>query len=123
MASGLSTGDIAGMRSTLEDTALPGTAVILERQRTPDGMGGQTNTYAATGTVEARLDYKRASQDERAEKGETASIQPYILTTPRTATIVDTGRVTYDSVTYEVRSVLPQEPWDLCQRAEVVRFD
>ena len=122
MASGLSSADIEGMRTVLEDTVLPGTVVFYTRARVADGQGGWTNTYTAAGTVAARLDY-RSDQEERAEAGGLKSIQNYVLTTPHDTAIADTGRIVYDGGTFEVTASLPQEPWTLCERTEVVRID
>jgi head-tail adaptor len=122
MASGLTSGDLVRMRSVLDDTVLPGTAIVYSRTRVADGMGGNTVTYTASGTVSARLDYL-GEQEEADVRGNVTSTNAYVLTVPNTTTVVDTGRVEFDSVTYEVRAVLVADPWDLCQRVELARVD
>lgn len=115
----LSASDLTRMRATINDGVLPGTAIIYTQTTASDGMGGVTDTYTATGTVDARLDYVTAGEDTTADR--TTEHTGYILTTPSTVTVEETGRIGYLGETYEVTAVLTRAPWDLCQRVELAR--
>ena len=116
----LSAGDIHLMRATV-DRAMPGTAVVTTLSQVSDGMGGQTDSYAATGTVSARVDYMSAEEAEIA--GRLAERASYVLTVTHDAGLTETDRIVHASGTYEVTAVLPVAPWDLCQRAYLSRID
>lgn len=55
--------DLAFIRQTVNND-LPGTAVIYTRSITSDGAGGQTFTYTASGTVDARYGPEKPSQGD-----------------------------------------------------------
>jgi hypothetical protein len=115
----LTPSDIHLMRTTVE-RAMPGTAVIYSLAGSADGMGGQIDTQAPSGTVSARLDYLSGSEAEIASRiAERAS---YVLTVPHDTAIAESGEVVYATVRYQVTAVLPLEPWDLCQRAYLTRI-
>ena len=123
MASGLTEAELDRMRSTVQNTVLPGTAIILGQSKVSDGMGGYTNSYVASGTIAARLDYKGGEGDESDISGRLAEHKDYILTIPNGTTIEETGRVEFDGAQYEVRSVLVRGPWDLCERVELAKVE
>ena len=76
----LTAGDLARMRST-SDAFLTGTAIISVATRASDGQGGQTWTYAASGTVDARLAYVRGGS-EMEVGGRVAEVSGLVLTVP-----------------------------------------
>ena len=59
----LSASDIYRMRQTVGE-AMPGTAVYSDMASVSDGMGGNATSWAAAGTVDARLDYGLAGISE-----------------------------------------------------------
>ena len=99
MSVGLTPWEIHTARET-SDAFLPGTAVIQSKTSTPDGQGGQTWAYTASGTVDARL----AADNTQPQAGEiasrTATSTSWVLTIPAATTITNTDRVVFDSVTY-----------------------
>ncbi len=117
----LGTAELALMRTTI-DSALPGTALLLTATKTDDGMGGQTWSYAASGTVTARLSPNGAGA-EALVGDRVARVAPYVLTLPAETTIDEDDRVTYDGVTYEVVDVRDRTPWELSRRVLVEEVD
>lgn len=118
----LSTGEINQMRDTLNVT-LPGTAILYSRSGATDGMGGQTETYTAYGTVDARLSpigSGRSSGWEMEIVGRLGLVNPMTLTIPAEQTITETGRVSYRGTTYEIAHVAHREPWEISRRVLVV---
>jgi len=78
---------------------LPDTCSILTVTRTPDGMGGQTETYGTT-SASCRLDV--ISGMETVVGG---AVQPYVrtmLSLPYDTTITEANRVVHGGVTYAV---------------------
>lgn len=118
----LPAGELVRMRTELEQT-LPGTAVIQTAVRASDGQGGQSWTYAASGTVSARLSPESLRSDEAIVGSRTAEVSPWILTVPQATTIDEDDRVVYDSVTYEVSEVLTRIPWEISRRVRCVEVD
>lgn len=115
----LSPSDLRRMRDTVEATVLPGTAVIHAFAGTSDGMGGWTEAFTASGTVDARLDY--LSGDEADIASRLTDRAEMVLTTASTVTIPPDARIVFAGGTYEVTAVLPVDPWKLCNRAFVAR--
>lgn len=118
----LSAGELVQMRATA-DTALPGTAILLVPTDVSDSQGGFTRTYAASGTVAARLAYSASKGGEPAVAGRIAEVSPWILTIPAATTITEVYRVQYDSVTYEVDEVLTWIPWEISRRVRLSEVD
>ena len=117
----LSSAELVQMRDAL-NLSLPGTAVLQSKTATADGQGGQAWTYAAAGTVDARLApiaRTRASEPEVALAARLGMINPYVLTIPANTSIDETYRAVFDSVTYEVRAVMPRVPWEISRRCLV----
>src|SRR3970282_1968612 len=98
------------MRHTVE-TYLAGTAVISTATKATDGQGGYIWTYAASGTVDARLSPLRGDEVQIADR--LGEVNAMILTLPNATSINADDRLTYDSVTYEVRHVATRIPWEL----------
>ena len=116
----LSTAELTQMRHTVE-AYLAGTAVIHTATRASDGQGGQSWTYAASGTVDARLSPLQGDEVQLAER--IAEVNAQILTVPQATSIDADDRVVYDSVTYEVKHVATRVPWELSRRVFVVEVD
>ena len=122
MSVGLTAWEIHTARET-SDAYLPGTAIISSKTATADGQGGQTWTYAASGTVDARL----AAENTQPRSGEiasrSASVTSWMLTLPADTTIGATDRVAFDSNTYEVISIMDRDPEEIARRVRLVRID
>lgn len=122
MSVGLQSWELHTARET-SDAFLPGTAVISSKTAVSDGQGGQTWTYAASGTADARL----AAENTQPRSGEiasrTASVTSWILTLPADTTILATDRVAFDSNTYEVISIMDRDPEEIARRVRLVRID
>lgn len=89
---------------------LAGSAIISGATRVSDGMGGWTETFAAIGTVSAYL--QAHSQSEMAEQsGRMEVFTTYTLHIAHDGTIAAGQRVTYDSRTYMVESVIEPDTW------------
>ena len=108
------------MRHTVE-AYLAGTAVIQTATKTSDSQGGQVWTYAASGTVDARLSPLQGDEVQLAER--IAEVNAQILTIPNATSIDADDRVVYDSLTYEVKHVATRVPWELSRRVFVVEVD
>lgn len=118
----LTQGEIATMRSTV-DSYLAGTAVLLQPAVVSDGQGGQIESFAAAGTVDARLAPEMLRGQERELAGRVAEVSYWILTLPAATTITETWRVTYDQVTYEVEEVMTRVPEELARRVRLREID
>lgn len=113
----LYTSELTPMRHTVE-TYLAGTAFIHSATRSSDSQGGQFWTYAASGTVDARLSPASGGEAELAAR--ISERNAYMLTVPFETSIDADDRVVYDSVTYEVIHVADRTPWELSRRCMVV---
>ena len=118
MSVGLTPWEIHTARET-SDAFLPGTAVIQSKTKTSDGQGVETLAYAASGTVDARL----AADNTQPQAGEiasrTATSTSWILTIPAATAILNTDRVVFDSVTYEVLSIMTRTPEEIARRVRL----
>ena len=113
----LATSELTQMRHTVE-AYLPGTAVLHTATRASDSQGGQTWTYAASSTVDARLSPVTGGEAEVAAR--ISERNAYTLTIPWETSIDADDRAVYDSVTYEVIHVRDRTPWELSRRVFVV---
>lgn len=118
----LTSGELTAMRATV-DSYLAGTAVLLEPTLASDGQGGQTATFAAAGTVTARLAPETQRGQEAMLAGRVAEVSYWILTLPAHTVINETWRVTYDTVTYEVEEVMTRVPEELGRRVRLREID
>jgi head-tail adaptor len=118
MSVGLTPWEIHTARET-SDAFLPGTAIIQTKTKTSDGQGGETWAYAASGTVDARL----AAENTQPRSGEIASrsatATSWVLTIPAATTITNTDRVVFDSITYEVLSIMTRTPEEIARRVRL----
>lgn len=117
----LTAGELAAMRSTSQ-AFMTGTAIISVATRASDGQGGQTWTYAASGTVDARLAYVKGGSEAELG-GRVAEVSGLVLTVPAHTSIDEDDRVAYNSVTYEVEEVLTRVPEEIARRVRVREID
>lgn len=115
----LSAAELSQMRGELEQT-LPGTAVIKTATKTSDQQGGYAWTYAASGTVDARLSPESLRGGEPVIGDRITEVSQWILTVPQATSIDEDDHVVYDSVTYEVSEVLTRVPWEISRRVRLV---
>lgn len=114
----LSGAELVLMRGEL-NVSLPGTAVLQSKTAAADGQGGQVWTYAAAGTVDARLSPLGKGSPEVEMAARLGVVDPYVLTVASETSIDETYRVVYNSLTYEVRAVMPRVPWEISRRCLV----
>lgn len=118
-------GELVWMRHTV-DTHLQGTAVIHRASLANDGVGGRVWTYAANGTVDARLARLTADEfggEERVQASRIIEMATLVLNVPAHTDITETDRVEYAGVTYEVLDVFARPPDELVRRVRLKEID
>jgi len=114
----LTGGEITNMQNVVASSLL-GTAVIYRQQLTSDGIGGYTETFAAHGTVAARLGRLAPDQfggQQLVVGGQIVEISSCVFSLPAFTDITETDRLEYAGVTYEVVDVLTRAPDELVRR-------
>src|SRR5262245_7062996 len=104
--------------------AMPDTATILRRTLTSDSQGGQTQSYSSVGTSVCRLAFFGGNRPVIPDTEQAGKIDPkerYIATLPYNASILETDRLTINSVTYEIVSALPTRSYETARRLLVKR--
>ena len=107
--------ELAQIRKDFEANVLPDTAVLLTVSSVPDGEGGQTDTWGATGTVACRLDNLSGSRRAIGQ-----AIQPFnswTLTVPQSTSIDTFTRVQVNGFTFSVIAVSDVGSWLAVRRA------
>lgn len=115
----LSAADLSYMRETVGQL-LPDTCVLQTATSASDGQGGQTETWAAAGTVACRLDNGSGSRANVAR-----SVQPFsawVLTVPQGTGISTAHRVVHGGESYSVIAVSTDGSWLACERASLERL-
>lgn len=109
----------------LQGRALPGSAVILRCALTPDGMGGQTETWVADGTVPARLysQNSRAVAEGAANGAQVISLTRWYVTMPVGTLVTAADRLAIDGLRYEITEVNNGEHWQTAVRCSVQRVN
>jgi hypothetical protein len=119
----LSASDLTALRTDLA-TSLPGTAVISRFTASSDGQGGQTQLFAASGTVACRLSPRiGATGTEEVNADRLQTIQYDILTVPANTDLDVKDRVVTGGITYEVVNIRAPRSYEWSRRAEIVRVD
>ncbi len=108
--------ELTQMRADAENT-LPQSAIIARLSETSDSQGGMAQSFAAVGTVDARLVAK--SGNVRAVAGAAQAVGSYTLTVPHDTDIQAADRVTVDSVNYRVLFVSDAATWRAAVRCDV----
>jgi len=113
----LSGDELAGMREAINQL-LPQSCNILSVTLTPDGQGGNTQTWGtASASVACRLDVE--SGMEQVTGG---ALQPYtrsMLSLPYDTTISQDNRIEIGSNTYAVKTVNTDQGWIAVRRCEL----
>lgn len=120
MSSLLAANDLVWMRAQ-QERIQPGTAVISRATLNSDGMGGNTETWGAIGTVTARL-YPMAQRSDRemVTGGQIVSKSRWFVTMPNGTDVQPTDRVTMEGRTFEVTFINNDESFMTALRVEVV---
>ncbi len=115
----LSTANLTWMQAT-QQQAMPGTVVIERYTSSADGMGGETETWAAVGTAIGRI-YPHVSRgmNEAVGGAQIMSVTNWNATLPIGTDVVAQDRLLYQSRTWEVLQVNNDEMWQTAVRCEV----
>ena len=114
------TSDVTWMQG-IQNRALPGTAVIYRSTLASDGMGGQSETWAAVGTADARL--LPPSGDESVAGEQITSITEWFVTVPQGTDITAADRIEIDGARmFEVQWVNNDESWHTALRCRVTAY-
>ena len=115
----LTDAELADFRA-LQRLAMPGSAIIHRATLASDGMGGQTETWPAIGTVAARLYPTQGySGNERMMGAQDMSITDWWLTLPFDADITAADVVKVDGRVFRVQEVNNDEMWRTALRCKV----
>lgn len=111
--------ELREIRATV-DKHLPGTAVLYSPTRTADGSGGETETWAAYGTVPCHVIIGRSPREDPAT-GEWRMLSYYSVVVPAATAIKARDRVVSDGATFEVTGYHGANDQHGCIRALVTR--
>jgi len=112
-----SNAELTSMRATLAEL-MPDSCAILSVTNTPDGQGGQTQTWGTvTASVQCRLDPFRGKEVMVGDARQ--PFNGYVLTLPHDTTITAANRVILGTSTYNVTSVDLNKSWAITRRAYV----
>lgn len=113
----LSAGELHSMRQTANQ-ALAGTAVIHRAATVSDGQGGETQTWAAAGTVVCNLaPVTRRSGDENVIADRLTSQPWWYLTVPALTDVGYPDRVVAGGGTFEVIGMREPRSVEIVRRA------
>ena len=108
---------LAAMRDAIAEL-LPDTAMILSVTNTPDGMGGQTQTWGtATASVAFRLDMQTGS--EMVSGGALEPFTKYKGSLPYDTTVNATDRIVHNGNTYAVTGINNDQSWIAVRRVDL----
>lgn len=118
--SAIDTAMLTAMRSAIGEL-LPDTCNVLSVTNTPDGMGGNTQSWGTAGTaIACRLDMQTGMETDVG-----GAIQPFtrfILSVPYDTTVANANRIEHNSVTYSVISVNTNQSWIAVKRVELEKL-
>lgn len=115
----LSTGDVALMRSEFE-TSLPETVVIQRATFTSDWLGGSIPSWAAVGTVSARVDPIRRFGEEEAAQGREIGVSAWVVVMAHDESVTASDRIVHQGRTLQITEVRTPQSWQLLTRCECV---
>ena len=108
---------LTAMRDAIE-TMLPDTCNILSVTLTPDGMGGNTETWGtASSGVACRVDLITNDTYELVKGAALQSYPRYMLSVPYDTTLAVENRIEHNSITYAVVKVNTSQSWKAVGRA------
>jgi len=104
----------------VQNEFMPGTAVIQRATLTPDGAGGYAESWAAVGTVRARLYPQNVrTMSEAFGAAQVIAETRWFLTLPTGTEVVASDRVLMDSRTFEIIRVNNDQSYQTAVRCEV----
>lgn len=115
----LDTGDLVLMREDV-DLSLPETVVIQRATFAADGLGGSVPTWAAVGTVAARVDPMGAAGDETISGGREIGRGDWAVIMGHDETITAKDRIVHSGRTLQIVEVRTPQSWQLLTRCECV---
>lgn len=119
----LTAAELADIRAAINEL-LPDTGYIITVTNTPDGQGGQTESYGTSSGIACRLDQKVLTDLKSGEMMVGGAINPFhtfMLTLPSSATITTDHRFLLNNTTYNVKSVDKDKSWTASVRCFVER--
>lgn len=118
----LTTADLDGMRTTLNQS-LPDTCVIMRPAVTDDGQGGQTQAYAASGTVACRLSphTSRQTGDEEVRGNRVAGVLERMITLPNATDVALTDQLHVGSQTFDVTAIHAPRSYEIDVRVDAIQ--
>ena len=117
----LTAGELAAMQAEIELT-LPDTAIIYTATSTSDGQGGNTQSWAASGTVACRLSPRSTQGGEPGYADRQAAIADWVVTLPASTTLTEAQRVHVGGTAFEVTRVKAPRSWQLSCRADLSKI-
>ena len=111
----LSTAEMTSMRAE-QDGTMPDSVVIYRYTTASDGMGGQTETWAAVGTVTGRVAPAGRAGEERIIAERLTAADPWVVTVPQTTTIYERDRVMIGTRTFEIEYINAHAAWETARR-------
>ena len=111
----LSAAEIADMRSE-QDGTMPDSVVVHRYTTVSDGMGGNTETWAAVGTVTGRLAPAGRAGAEGIIAERLTAAEPWVVTVPVTTTVYERDRLVVGTRTFEVEYINEHAAWETARR-------
>lgn len=101
---------------------MPASGTIYSRSQADDGIGGRTQTYTASGTVDCRIDPldTQSAGGEPVIADRLATTRQVVITIPAGTAIAATSRIASGGATYEVTNIRAPRSWELTRRVEGV---
>jgi head-tail adaptor len=115
----IDTADLSWMRA-MQNSALPGTAIIQRVTLAADGMGGYRETWSNVGTVDARL-YTQASRAlaEGEQGAQIVAETRWYVTMPVGTSVTAADRLSISGRLFEVTEVNNTQDWKTAVRCSV----
>jgi len=117
----IDTAMLTAMREAIGEL-LPDTCNVLSVTRTPDGMGGNTETWGtASSSISCRVDLDQG-QTAGMERVTADSLRPYttyILSIPYDTTVTEQSRIEHSGATYAITSVNTEQSWMAVKRCRM----
>ena len=107
----------------VQNRAQPGTAIVERKALTADGMGGYTESWAAVGTVTARIYPQQRSNAEPVTGGQPIAITRWWFSAPVGTDVKPADRISASERTYEIESTNNDESWQTATRASLIAYN
>jgi len=118
----LTTAELAAMRD-VEESVMSSTAIIRRVTRTPDGVGGYNEAWAAVGTVACDLWAANRAMNENVAGGQIISRGDWYITIPFDSDVKAQDRIHVDGRTFEVVWVPNNQSWSTALRVGANSFN